>query len=238
MSRWRSSLCSIAATLLALAAGPACVAEERDPADVPGGSAGPGPSGPSGAGGEDGGGDGGSGGEGGGIPICSAWDGPFGIETDQLLDPNLVWEGFLPGETSAAEVALEDVAACGGEDEIRAIVIYIDALWCAVCRDVAGDLAERYDSEWKGRGVAVISLVVEDQDANPATLESAWQWRDTFDLHDMPVAADPDYQLQNLYPDSLPQTLVVDPRTMRIVDRSIGKVNIDSILDEMIADNE
>jgi thiol-disulfide isomerase/thioredoxin len=167
---------------------------------------------------------------------CDQWAGPFGHETDQTIDPNQSWEGFAPGSSEVATVGLDDFALCGGDEETRAIVVYIDALWCSVCRLVASDLAAKYESEWKARGVQLVTLVVEDADGAPATLESAWEWRNTYGLEDTSVLADGAYVLANDYPRTLPQALIIDPKTMRVVARPIGRVDLDPLLEALLAD--
>src|SRR5687767_1700631 len=104
---------------------------------------------------------GGGGGEGGGaatIPPCEAIEGPFGTKEGMSLDPLLAFEGFGPGDSDPREVPLGELLACGGNDEVKVLVIYIDALWCTVCQSVAQDLAEKYETDWKPKGVAVISV--------------------------------------------------------------------------------
>ncbi len=172
------------------------------------------------------------------MPPCEEWSGPFGHEVDDQVDPNLTWEGFGPGSGDITDIGLEQFATCGGNEETRAIVVYIDALWCAVCRDVAGDLAAQYEGDWKARGVEVVTLVVEDVDGNPATIDAAWQWRDAFGLEGMVVLADPEYVFANGYPHTLPQALVIDPVTMRVVERPVGKVDLNPILDALIGSAE
>ncbi len=231
----------MALALTSLVGTTACVEEAELgvlPGDAVAASSG---SGDGGAGGDDAatGGPTGNGGDaaGGGDPIlpCSTWEGPFGTEASETLDPNQFWRGFKPGDATSSDVTLEDFAACGGGGEVKAIVVYIEAMWCAVCRDVTSRLAEKYETEWKDRGVAVISLLVEDVDGNPATEESAWLWRSTYGLEAMAVAYDPTYGLANESPDSLPQAVLVDPVTMRIYGRAIGNVDLDPYIADIIA---
>lgn len=211
----------------------ACDADD-DARPLPGGSAGPVGSG---GGGDGGGGDGG-GGAGGdaatGVAPCSVWDGPYGAESGDVFDPLTRWDGFLPDVIEPTQVRMASLAACGGNDEVTAIVVHIDAVWCDVCRSVAADLAETYESSWRDRGVAVVSLVVEDADGNPADLEAAWQWRAAYGLEAMPVAIDPAYELANEQRDTLPQALIIDPVTMRIHARIVGDVDLTPYLDQVI----
>lgn len=189
---------------------------------------------PSGAGGG-GSGDGGSGnGEGGGTLPCAEWSGPFGTHEQETLDPTLTWDGFEPGAIEPTTVGLEDYALCGDGEDVTAIVVYIDALWCPTCRKVAEGLADKYESDWKDRGIRVVTLVVEDEDGSPADVESAWRWRDQYGLEDTSVAYDPAYSLANESSRAFPQALVLDPRSMRIVARHIGQVDLEPTLDAVI----
>lgn len=227
-----SPLALLAASLaLAFVASVAGCAEESNGAPVdtiPGGS-GTGQLTTGGAG------DGGSGdGAGGGALPCEEWSGPFGTNEQETLDPTLSWGGFEPGAVEPTTVGLEDYALCGDGEDVTAIVVYIDALWCSVCRGVAEGLADKYDSDWKDRGIRVVTLVVENEDAQPADVESAWLWRNEYRLEDTAVAYDAAYSLANDVPRTLPQALVVDPRSMRVVARHIGKVDLEPTLDALI----
>lgn len=234
MSR-RPLLLPCALVLVLAGATASCARDEEASRPLPGGSVGP-----SGAGGFDDGAGGGAGGGlavgGGGpaVPACSTWEGPFGSSATDVLDPTLGWEGFSPGDIQPTTVELGDLAPCGGNDEVHAIVIYIDAVWCDVCRNVASGLGDRA-RDWRERGVEVVSLLVEDVDGLPADIESAWQWRSTYGLEETRVAIDPAYALANDEPDALPQALVVDPRTMRIHARTIGDVDLEPYVAQVLA---
>lgn len=240
----RPSATAIALTLVltaSLGASAGCTEEVEPSSNLPGdgvvASVGSGDGGAGGA--VDGaGGSTSDGGAGDAIPPCGEWEGPFGTEAQETLDPNQFWRGYPPGEDEVRDVRLEQFAACGGGDEVTAIVIFIDALWCAVCREVASRLAEKYESDWEDRGVAVISLVIEDVDGNPATEESAWIWRSTYNLQSMAVAFDPEYVLANGTPDVLPQAILVDPVTMQIYGRALGNVDLDPYIDDIVGDAE
>jgi hypothetical protein len=231
----------VACAIAVFAAGAACEADGDAPLPLPGGSAGPtggvgGAPGAEGGGGTVGGGEAvGGGGAAPDVPPCERWEGPFGSAPPALLDPNTRWEGFLPGAIGPGDVDVRDLVACGGNDEVRALVVYIDAVWCDVCRNVARGLADRYAGSWRDRGVALVSLLVEDADGNPADLESAWQWRSTYGLDETYVAIDPAYALADDRPDTLPQALVIDPRTMRIHARAVGDVDLDPLVEQVLA---
>ena len=57
-------------------------------------------------------------------------------------------------------------------------------------------------------------------------------------LADLAVGFDPAYSLANDQPKVLPQALIVDPSTMRIVARVYGNVGIQSYIDGLVAENE
>jgi len=177
-------------------------------------------------------------GDGDGAPSCDDLPGPFGTHPNETLDPGYVWGGFEAGETELGSLALADYALCSGDADTTAIVIQVDALWCPACRDVAEGLAERNATKWAPQGVKGISLVVEDEDGAPADEEDAFRWRQQFDLDDLAVGFDPDYSLRNEDPDALPQAIIVDPRTMRIVARVYGNKGIQPIIDELVRSNQ
>ncbi len=234
----RSTTLLLLATTLGLVS---CQQGSAEPIHPVPGSAGTGQVASGGDGGADGDGGGalGDGGAGGDAPSaeCTAL-GPFGIDEHETLDPTLSWDGFEAGETQPGTVSLESYALCGDGVDTTAIVIQIDALWCPACKDVAEGLAARNDSRWKPAGVKTISLVIEDEEGQPADVEDAYRWRAQYGLEGLDVAWDPGYSLANEDPDILPQALIVDPSTMLIVARVYGNVDLQPIIDSVVAANQ
>ena len=57
---------------------------------------------------------------------------------------------------------------------------------------------------------------------SPATLTTATSWRNNFDLQAYATVADPNFTFAGFGSVGLPLQIIVDPRTMQIVDRIEG----------------
>jgi hypothetical protein len=227
---------TLALTWSVAAAVAACGGESDGPHNTVPGSAGTGQT-TGGVGGEGGAPTTTSGGIGGAVPPCDEWAGPFGVRQGEVLDPTRSWPGFGPGAVEEGVVALADYAACGDGQSVTALVVEIDAAWCTPCRDLAQDLAERNEERYLPAGVRVISLLVQDEEGQPADVEDASRWRQDFELQDLAVGYDPAYSLEIPDDNNFPQTLVVDPRSMRIVARVVGNVGLQPIIDRVVEGN-
>ena len=150
-------------------------------------------------------------------PACTYPAGPYGVGLDKVLSPTSSWLGYAANDTSVKMMKMSDLFDCDGSKGINAIMIDVSAGWCAACETQAhdeGQLMSQYDSA----GVKAITLLIMDAAENPATTQTALDWRTTYNLLDVGVYADPNFLLQpNEQSIGLPITYIVDPRTMKIV---------------------
>jgi hypothetical protein len=82
--------------------------------------------------------------------------------------------------------------------------------------------------------------MIQDLDMSmPATLRTALNWRNEFKLDSITVAADPDQSLVDTTSDTLglPYNLLIDPRTMKVVDRLEGYSSDHSALESLAETN-
>ncbi len=149
-------------------------------------------------------------------PTCTYPKGPYGVGLDEVLSPNSSWQGYAANDTAVTTMKMSDLFDCDGSKGINAIMIDVSAGWCAACETQAhdeGQLVSQYDAA----GVKTITLLIMDAAENPATTQTALDWRTTYDLLDVGVYADPNFLLQpNEQSIGLPITYIVDPRTMKI----------------------
>jgi hypothetical protein len=142
--------------------------------------------------------------------------GPYGITPGKVLNPNLQWQGFAPGATTASTVKITDLYDCDGSKGINAFVIDSAGQWCVACQYVAQDIPTWFSptgDDWTKLGIQILTLVIQNNNYEPATITTAQQWRSLFKLTDIYVVADP----ADTFPTtSLPYELLVDPRTMKI----------------------
>src|SRR5207253_1206955 len=85
----------------------------------------------------------------------------------------------------------------------------------------ASDLPS-HAQEFASKGIRVLTLIVEDNSGQPATLSTATSWRSNFGLEAYATCAAPDFEFAGNGSVGLPLQIIVDPRTMKIVDREEG----------------
>ena len=143
--------------------------------------------------------------------------GPYGVTVGKILDPSLQWQGFVPNATTPSTVKITDLYDCDGKKGINAIVVDSSGQWCIACQGLAR-LAPSWFSpkgdNWTKLGVQMITLIIQNNNYEPATLTTAQQWRSLFSLNELYVVADP---TETFPSPTLPSQLLVNPRTMKIV---------------------
>ena len=151
--------------------------------------------------------------------------GPYGTGEGKIVNPGLSWQGYLPNQTSASSITPNDLFDCDGSKGINAIVFDVAAEWCAACQSQASNQPQLF-SKYDALGIRVVTLVVQDASSAPATLATAQSWKQQYGLTDVAVCADPSFSFAPIGQSSvdLPVTIVVDPRTMKIMKVSQGYV--------------
>jgi thiol-disulfide isomerase/thioredoxin len=150
-----------------------------------------------------------------GPPPCMYPQGPYG-KTQGSVVANLQWQGYAPGQSSISTLNMADLYDCDGRNGINAILIDQSAHWCGACQQEASMLPQ-YMQTWGPQGVKVITLIIQDSQQQPATTASAQLWRNTFNLMQDWVVADPAFSFAHSGQNGLPMNILVDPRTMQIV---------------------
>jgi hypothetical protein len=148
---------------------------------------------------------------------CVYPSGPYGVTVGKVLNPDLQWQGFVPGATTASTVKITDLYDCDGSKGLNAIVVDSAGQWCVACQGIAQEiptwLSPKGDNYLK-LGVQILNLVIQNNDYEPATVTTAQQWRTLFSLTSIYVVADPN----DTFPtNALPYELLIDPRTMKVV---------------------
>jgi len=167
---------------------------------------------------------------------CSLPVGPYGEMPGNTVSPQLVFQGYADQSAQAGSVALADYFDCDGTKGINAILIDESATWCGPCQDEAGDLVQ-HEASWQAKGIRVLTLMVENASSQPATLQTASEWKQAFGLNTA-VAADPNFSFYGSGPEvGLPLQLVVDPRTFKIIDRQEGFSGEYSVVENLAAQN-
>jgi hypothetical protein len=143
--------------------------------------------------------------------------GPYGVAVGKVLDPTLLWQGFVPNATTASTVKITDLYDPDGSKGLNAIVVDSAGQWCVACQGIAQQIPTWLSpsgDNWSKLGIQILNLVIQNNDYLPATVTTAQQWRDLFKLTSIYVVADPN----DTFPtNALPYELLIDPRTMKVV---------------------
>jgi hypothetical protein len=150
---------------------------------------------------------------------CPYPAGPYGTAVGDVLDPSLAWQAYAPGATTSSTLRISDLHDCDGKKGINAIVFDTSGQWCVACQAEAESIPTWMGGtgpgagHWGALGVNFVTLIIENDAYEPATIVTAEQWRTMFKLTSIYVAADPNASLPA---QALPHNLLVDPRTMKI----------------------
>jgi hypothetical protein len=118
------------------------------------------------------------------------------------------------------------------------IVVSQAAQWCGVCKSEASKLETQLNGAWGSLNVKFVTLVIENSSGAPATTTTAKQWRDAYGLNSVSVMADPAFTFAHPGSNSLPVHAIIDPRTMKIIDKPEGSDPIDATVKQIAAQNQ
>lgn len=126
-------------------------------------------------------------------------------------------------QTSFERINLSDFYDPDGSKGIKMIVLNGSAVWCSVCRGEAGDINSRQlYAQYKARGVEFVWSLFEDASGNPAKPLDLANWASAYEV-DFPMVLDPSLKLGSFFSaDATPLNLLIDARTMKIVDVMLG----------------
>jgi hypothetical protein len=139
-----------------------------------------------------------------------------------VVAPSLSWQGYANDSGQSSTIAITDYYDCDGNKGITALLLDESATWCPDCAKEEATIGPQITSTWENEGVQVVTLMNEDQQQNPATLDTALSWRNEYSLTAGAVCADPQWTTKlwggaSGSGNGLPTNVLVDPRTMRIV---------------------
>jgi len=106
-------------------------------------------------------------------------------------------------------------------EKYEILLVNTAAIWCAVCKTEHRSLPDHY-TELAPHGLAILSALFQDASRQPATVADLKTWVETFEPP-FPMVLDSDYQLGTYAAaDTAPLNLVIDARTMKIMQRFTG----------------
>jgi hypothetical protein len=175
-----------------------------------------------------------------GATVCAYPAGPYGTKVGDVVDPSLQWQGYVNDSGQSSNIAISDYYDCDGTKGVTALLLDESATWCSDCANETSRIAPEITSSWRSSGVQVITLMNEDQQQNPATLDTALSWRNEYALTAGAVCADPKWTTKlwggaSGSGNGLPTNVLVDPRTMKIV--AIQPGDLDGTVKNLAAAN-
>jgi hypothetical protein len=157
-----------------------------------------------------------------------------------VVDPTLSWQGYVDDGTTSTTVAVTDYYDCDGSKGIDAVLLDESAQWCSDCAQEEATIAPDVTSTWKNQGIAVLTLLAQDTNEDPASLGTALSWRNEYSLTTSAVCADPKWTTKlwggaTGEGNGFPTNVVIDPRTMKIV--AIQPADVEGSLTNLAAGN-
>lgn len=102
---------------------------------------------------------------------CTYPSGPYGTRIGDVVDPSLQWQGYIDDSATATTVSVADFFDCSGAKGVRVLLLDQAATWCSDCAKEAAQIGPVAAGAWKDEGVQVVTLMAQDQQEQPATLE-------------------------------------------------------------------
>ncbi len=104
----------------------------------------------------------------------------------------------------------------------RYLVLNVAAFWCSPCKEEAKEMQSRVVPTYGPKGVAFLTVILEDAARQPATDANVDTWIQTYGLT-FPVANDEDgYVTQFFDKSAMPLNMILDLQTMKIVTKVVG----------------
>lgn len=110
-----------------------------------------------------------------------------------------------------------------GQAKPKALLIDISSVWCGPCNFEADEVLPVEYLKYKPLGGQFLLTLADGPTVGkPATGKHLFNWTQKYDV-DYPATYDPSYKLGNLFEsDAFPQNMIVDTRTMQIVEVIAG----------------
>ncbi|HYJ08248.1 MAG TPA: hypothetical protein VEX18_04550 [Polyangiaceae bacterium] len=156
--------------------------------------------------------------------------GPYGVGLGSTLE-DFAFLGWRDPVTSEYDlermetVRLSEFYNPDGRSDVKLIWINASAVWCTVCRAEMRDINIQDIKGTMGpKGLQLIETLFEDNDSLPAKPLDLQKWGQVVDHSiDFPLLLDPGFKLGAFFTsDATPLNMLVDARTMRILDATMG----------------
>lgn len=172
--------------------------------------------------------------------LCPYPMGSWTHDVGGTLAQGLQWQGMLENSDAQTTIKPESYLDCDGTKKVNAILIDTSATWCGACQQEAQELPGKMTTSWNAKGIKVLTLMIEGPtNGVKATYQDAVNWKTQFMLSSIAVGVDPGFSFAPSGGGSigLPLQVVVDPRTMKVVDVQQGFSGDYSILENLATTN-
>ena len=147
--------------------------------------------------------------------------GPYGVEKGQVLT-NASFVGRKEGIDAPRETFDFESFRAQRSKGVKLMVFNVAAFWCSPCKEEAKEFQATIVPKYAPKGVAFLSIVLQDTARRPTTDAQIDTWITTYRTT-FAVARDPGGFVNTLFnPDSMPLNMVIDLETMKIAEKIIG----------------
>lgn len=161
---------------------------------------------------------------------------PYGIEVGQTAE-DATFVGRMAGlDSPRGNVELADFHAMRATGA-KLLVLNVAAFWCSPCKEEAKEFQASMVPEYSKKGVAFLSVVLQDAARRPTTDDDIDTWIRAFKIT-FPVVRDPQGYVARFFdPSTMPLNMVIDLETMKIELKVIGAdlPRVKSTLDRLLA---
>jgi hypothetical protein len=161
--------------------------------------------------------------------------GPYGVEKGQVLT-NASFIGRKSGIDSPRETFDFESFRALRSKGVKLMVFNVAAFWCSPCKEEAKEFQASIVPKYGPKGVAFLSIVLQDEARRPTTDAKVDAWITTFRAT-FPTARDPGGFVNTLFnPDSMPLNMIINLDTMKVEEKIIGAdiPRVTSTLDRLL----
>lgn len=165
--------------------------------------------------------------------------GPYGFDNGSVI-ADYEFPGFPNPETgpttelvtirlsdfynpTGAGTYAEDGPYAAGAPKPRALLMVVSAVWCGPCQLEAAEVLPEKHAAYAGRGGEFLLVLADGPTPGvPAEKKHLASWTKKYETN-FPAVLDANYDLGKIFPAaSYPANMIIDTRTMTIVDRIVG----------------
>jgi hypothetical protein len=159
--------------------------------------------------------------------------GPYGIEPGQTL-ADFCLQGFRSAEaTVLSNVALHDFYAPASTTGARVLLLSGAMLWCQPCNRQALQLPE-LSASVANEQIALLQVLLDGPEYAVGSVEADLrEWQSTYSIPFW-VTTDPSRLTADYFPPPHPPAIIVDTRTMKVLERVHGYETAASLRDKLL----